>query len=100
MAPGVASVFQEVLKTYLIPEILRLYRDRTFGVAGWDSSDYSANALYDRIATICVGYDLADPQEVEKEIDRLAMAILVNVSGRPDGELVEAVVKGAFGKTG
>lgn len=100
LAPGVASVFQEVLKTYLIPEILRLYRDRTFGVAGWDSSDYSADGLRDRIATTCVHYDLANPDEIDEEIKRLAMAILVNVSGRPDGELVEAVVKGAFGKTG
>jgi hypothetical protein len=43
---------------------------------------------------------LANPDEIDEEIKRLAMAILVNVSGRPNGELVEAVAKGAFGKTG
>jgi hypothetical protein len=100
LTPRVALVFQKVLKTYLIHEILRLYRDRTFWVADWDTSDYSANDLRDRIATICVQYDLANPDEIDEEIKRLAMAILVNVSGRPDGELVEAVAKGAFGKIG
>lgn len=100
LASRVVSVFQKVLTFYLIPEILRLYRDRTFEVAGWDTLDDSANALGSRIGAICLQYDLADPAEDKKEMKRLAMAILVHVSERPDEEFVETVVKGAFGKTG
>ncbi|KAG7571180.1 hypothetical protein FFLO_00853 [Filobasidium floriforme] len=94
---------QEKLDRYrdkLIAKILKLYQNRTFRVADWDTSDDFANATHSRIREICLWYNVANPDEIDEEIKRLTKAILKHIKKRPDGELVEAVVKGAFGKTG